>query len=34
MNDGTKSLTSTDFSVLVLITFFPKNKYSWISHAD
>ena len=34
MSDGTKRPTSTEFSVLVLITFFTKNRYSWISHTN
>ena len=34
MSDGTKSPTSTEFPVFLLITFFTKNKYSWISHAN
>ena len=34
MSDGTKSPTSTEFSVLVLVTFFTKNRYSPISHAN
>ena len=33
MSDVTKSPTSTEFSVLVLISFHTKHRYSWISDA-
>ena len=34
MSDVTKSPTSTEFSVLVLISFHTKHRYSWISDAN
>ena len=34
MSDVTEIRTSAEFSVLVLITFFTENRYSWIRYAN